>query len=233
MIFPDTHVKFRFGDAVRKTSGSQWHGRIVGWYSSTLTKEGYAVENLHEVGSVQIYPASALELTPATPIDTTHVYYTDGRLDVYVAAIISNHHAVCIVRDRYTPKLLMAEIFTLTHISSMVRDYAANWVRFADATIGSRYDGCSGGMSALWYVLFESRPPWEYCCDEHDQAYAVGGTKEQRWAADRALLQCVTNNGHPIWAFIMWCAVRVGGHPILPMPWRWGFTKPYYKGYDK
>lgn len=61
MQYPDTHQKFRHGDAVKKTKGSQWHGRVVGWYSTNLTPEGYAVESATEQGSVQIYPAAALE----------------------------------------------------------------------------------------------------------------------------------------------------------------------------
>ena len=56
--------KFRIGDRVRKIKGSSWHGRIVGTYSTTLTPEGYAVESEREPGSVQIYPATALEPTP-------------------------------------------------------------------------------------------------------------------------------------------------------------------------
>lgn len=54
-------AKFAIGDTVRKTKGSQWHGKIVGTYSTTLTPEGYAVESSTEKGSVQIYPAAALE----------------------------------------------------------------------------------------------------------------------------------------------------------------------------
>ncbi|UVO20121.1 hypothetical protein KN217_07565 [Stutzerimonas stutzeri] len=53
--------KFRLGDRVRKTSGSEWIGRIVGTYSTELTPEGYAVESEAHLGSVQIYPAKALE----------------------------------------------------------------------------------------------------------------------------------------------------------------------------
>ena len=55
-------LKFKMGDLVRKTKGAQWHGRIVGTYSTSLTPEGYAVESSTEHGSVQIYPAAALEL---------------------------------------------------------------------------------------------------------------------------------------------------------------------------
>ncbi len=53
---------FKMGDRVRKKSGSHWQGLVVGWYSTTLTPEGYAVESEFHPGSVQIYPASALEL---------------------------------------------------------------------------------------------------------------------------------------------------------------------------
>jgi dihydrofolate reductase (trimethoprim resistance protein) len=58
--FPDTHRKFQIGDAVKKISGSDWCGNVVGWYSTTTTPEGYAVESHWHRGSVQIYPASAL-----------------------------------------------------------------------------------------------------------------------------------------------------------------------------
>jgi dihydrofolate reductase (trimethoprim resistance protein) len=52
---------FSMGDRVRKRSGSEWQGLIVGWYSTKLTPEGYAVESEVHRGSVQIYPAAALE----------------------------------------------------------------------------------------------------------------------------------------------------------------------------
>ena len=58
-------MKFKLGDLVKKVSGSQWHGTIVGTYSTELTPEGYAVESSTEKGSVQIYPAKALELWDA------------------------------------------------------------------------------------------------------------------------------------------------------------------------
>lgn len=54
-------MKFNLGDTVRKVSGSQWKGTVVGTYSTELTPEGYAVESSTEKGSVQIYPAKALE----------------------------------------------------------------------------------------------------------------------------------------------------------------------------
>lgn len=60
--FPNHHT-FTFGDRVSKKSGSHWHGKVVGFYSTELTPEGYAIESEREQGSVQIYPAKAL--TPA------------------------------------------------------------------------------------------------------------------------------------------------------------------------
>lgn len=56
------HDTFAMGDMVRKKSGSQWEGVIVGFYSTSLTPEGYAVESSSHAGSVQIYPAKALEV---------------------------------------------------------------------------------------------------------------------------------------------------------------------------
>ena len=53
--------KFRYGDRARKISGSSWQGRVCGTYQTSLTPEGYAVESEREPGSVQIYPAAALE----------------------------------------------------------------------------------------------------------------------------------------------------------------------------
>lgn len=37
---------------------------VVGFYSTELTPDGYCVESATHKGSVQIYPAAALELIP-------------------------------------------------------------------------------------------------------------------------------------------------------------------------
>lgn len=58
---PEQSGKFAMHQRVRKTSGSEWQGRICGTYSTELTPEGYAVESEAHAGSVQIYPAKALE----------------------------------------------------------------------------------------------------------------------------------------------------------------------------
>lgn len=50
-----------YGTLLRKKQGSMWHGRVVGYYSTGNTPVGYAIESVYEKGSVQIYPASAIE----------------------------------------------------------------------------------------------------------------------------------------------------------------------------
>ncbi len=52
---------FGLQDRVRKKSGAAWQGLFVGWYSTKLTPEGYAVESEAHPCSVQIYPVGALE----------------------------------------------------------------------------------------------------------------------------------------------------------------------------
>ena len=54
--------RFAIGDLVRKRSGSAWEGKVCGFYSTTLTPRGVAVESSAHAGSVQIYPEHALDL---------------------------------------------------------------------------------------------------------------------------------------------------------------------------
>ena len=51
---------FKLGDKVKKVKGANWHGTICGFYSTSLTPEGYCVESAYEKGSVRSYPAKAL-----------------------------------------------------------------------------------------------------------------------------------------------------------------------------
>lgn len=74
---------------------------------------------------------------------------------------------------------------------------------------------------------------WKECCEAHDKVYWKGGTKEQRKEADIQLMNCVKSKGFPIIARIMYIGVRVGGHPLLPLPWRWGFGYKYPYRYPR
>lgn len=55
-----TDWAFDIGDRVYKQSGAAWSGKVVGFYSTTTTPRGYAVESENHRGSVQIYPEAAL-----------------------------------------------------------------------------------------------------------------------------------------------------------------------------
>lgn len=92
-------------------------------------------------------------------------------------------------------------------------------------------DGCSGGMTALWQLIFRKPPPWNELCVKHDLAYWRGGSAADRRNADAELLAGVAHNGHPVFAILMWLAVRPGGHPWLPLSWRWGYGYKYPRGY--
>lgn len=111
-------------------------------------------------------------------------------------------------------------------------------------------------MSFIWRLLFKKPPPWEWCCNRHDEQYAEGGDLELRQPTDIDLLCCVAKGEHsydgqphPYWAILMLLGVRIGGVFWLPFPsikivdmehrfrfWRWeyslnkvrwGFTKKY------
>lgn len=96
-------------------------------------------------------------------------------------------------------------------------------------------DGCSGGLSWLWRNLYRTPPPWEALCIEHDRLYWSGGSREKRREVDlwfwRQLML------HPdvpgLWATAIWLAVRIGGYPLLPLPWRWGYGWRWPRGYSK
>lgn len=68
---------------------------------------------------------------------------------------------------------------------------------------------------------------WLPCCEDHDYAYWLGGTYEQRCEADLALQKCAAATGNPEIAKLMLAGVRAGGSPYLPTPYRWGYGWPY------
>lgn len=69
----------------------------------------------------------------------------------------------------------------------------------------------------------EDSSKWEHCCVQHDLAYWLGGTKEERKQADIELRECVAATGHPVQAKIMYMGTRAGGGPLRHTTYRWGY----------
>ena len=73
-------------------------------------------------------------------------------------------------------------------------------------------DGCSSWPDGSWQV----------CCVVHDIPYWCGGSEEDRKQTDEWLEQCANEKATGM-GDIMYPAVRIGGAPWLPAPWRWGY----------
>ena len=69
---------------------------------------------------------------------------------------------------------------------------------------------------------------------EHDKAYYLGGSKEDRYRADRELFNCIKKAGHPILARLYFYSVRVGGSPHFKQTKvSWAFGGKGYEYSDK
>ena len=90
-------------------------------------------------------------------------------------------------------------------------------------------DGCSSFPNG---TLFQQEL-WLQCCTVHDYAYWKGGREDEREAADLALRECVAEVGEKEIALLMLLGVRVGGSPLFPTPYRWGYGWPYPKDYGQ
>lgn len=104
---------------------------------------------------------------------------------------------------------------------------AAQWCRdhgepAGPPTVPFRFDGCS------WWLDCDYRD----CCQAHDYAYWCGGSAEARAQADEVLRACVAKKHGRAYARMMWLGVRAGGHPIVPLYFRWGYGHPYAGGYE-
>ena len=89
-------------------------------------------------------------------------------------------------------------------------------------------DGCSSFPDGT----FTQKELWLNCCTSHDYAYWQGGTYAERLIADKALQQCVSKVGQPEIAALMLAGVRVGGTPLLPTTFRWGYGWSYPRWYQ-
>ena len=88
-------------------------------------------------------------------------------------------------------------------------------------------DGCSGFPNGT--LLHQAL--WLDCCTVHDISYWKGGTYQERIDADRILKECVAKSGEPKIALLMLAGVRVGGSPLFPTSFRWGYGWSYPRLY--
>ncbi|WP_372651854.1 FAD-binding oxidoreductase [Halobacteriovorax sp.] len=88
-------------------------------------------------------------------------------------------------------------------------------------------DGCS-----KWPDGTRERPnAWLICCFNHDKAYWMGGTKEEKLSADNQLKSCVEKNFSAPMGILMYLGVSVGGIPDYKTDYRWGYGWNYDRGY--
>lgn len=90
-------------------------------------------------------------------------------------------------------------------------------------------DGCSSFPDGT----FVQSELWLQCCVEHDRSYWKGGTYSDRLDADEELRMCVKEVGEPEIALLMLAGVRVGGSPLWPTSFRWGYGWSYPKWYGE
>lgn len=94
-------------------------------------------------------------------------------------------------------------------------------------------DGCSLSPNSFFKVDFVE------CCVEHDIAYWLGGTSEQKIAADNIFRSCMnekikfsyTATAYQSVAYTYYWGVRIGGDANLPNSFRWGYGWNYLRGY--
>jgi len=88
-------------------------------------------------------------------------------------------------------------------------------------------DGCS------WFPdgTYQHNTLWLSCCKAHDYDYWQGGTYHQRLDSDKRLKSCLTHVGQQGIGALMFAGVRVGGTPLLPTTYRWGYGWPFPRPY--
>jgi hypothetical protein len=105
----------------------------------------------------------------------------------------------------------------------------AGTAALADDLDDFRSDGCSAFPDGT----LKQKERWRSCCVVHDLSYWMGGSSDERIAADLALRECVYQVGEPAIAELMLAGVRVGGTPWLPTRFRWAYGWPWGRGYDE
>lgn len=92
-----------------------------------------------------------------------------------------------------------------------------------------RSDGCSQFPDGT----LRQTDLWCACCIAHDIAYWQGGNRKQKQHADENLRDCVLQKtGNTLLAETMYIGVRLGGSPVFPTWYRWGYGWRYGRGFQ-
>ncbi len=101
------------------------------------------------------------------------------------------------------------------------------------ACAGGLRDFSSDGCSLFPDGTVKDRKLWCECCFVHDIAYWQGGTKDEKKQADRILRDCVyEKTGNKSLADTMYEAVSLGGQPVFPTWYRWGYGWKYGRAFE-
>ena len=93
---------------------------------------------------------------------------------------------------------------------------------------GFSSDGCSQFPDGT----FTQINLWCDCCITHDIAYWQGGSRKQKKQADRALRSCIlSTTDNLLLADTMYYGVTLGGSPVFPTWYRWGYGWRYGRGF--
>lgn len=90
-------------------------------------------------------------------------------------------------------------------------------------------DGCS--LSPDGIPMTGKSQAWVQCCVIHDTHYWMGGTAEQREAADNELGQCIAKKGFKEIGDSFALAVKYFGGPDSSQTFRWGYGWNYKRPY--
>ncbi len=143
------------------------------------------------------------------------------------------------------------EVSLMEKLARIQSDPSTTLASFTTDGCSGGMSGIWSQLAGLWPAFteyFGDQPPWVGCCIEHDRAYWLGlGGFEGRLAADQSLRACVHETGERLkeelsaeWSQpperveatfllageLMYSAVRLGGGPCTPLPWRWGYGWP-------
>lgn len=101
------------------------------------------------------------------------------------------------------------------------------------AVAGQLEDFSSDGCSQFPDGTFSEQDLWCDCCIKHDLAYWQGGNRKQKQQADQVLRDCVfQKTGNTLLAEAMYVGVTLGGSPVFPTWYRWGYGWRYGRGFQ-